>query len=75
MPPLPPLFKWVIAVVAVTHLNKGGGGGNQTALNRFSGSIAFIASLAHDGHMNNVSRLLHNAVDRFLDETPFKVPE
>jgi hypothetical protein len=34
-----------IAVVAVTHLNKGGGGGgNQTALNRFSGSIAFIAA-------------------------------
>jgi hypothetical protein len=31
-------------VVAVTHLNKGGGGGNQTALNRFSGSIAFIAA-------------------------------
>jgi putative DNA primase/helicase len=33
-----------IAVVAVTHLNKGGGGGNQTTLNRFSGSIAFIAA-------------------------------
>jgi len=33
-----------IAVVAVTHLNKGGGAGNQTALNRFSGSIAFIAA-------------------------------
>jgi putative DNA primase/helicase len=32
-----------IAVIAVTHLNKGGGG-NQTALNRFSGSIAFIAA-------------------------------
>jgi RecA-family ATPase len=33
-----------IAVLAVTHLNKGGGGGNQTALNRFAGSIAFIAA-------------------------------
>jgi putative DNA primase/helicase len=33
-----------IAVVAVTHLNKGGGGGNQSAFNRFSGSIAFIAA-------------------------------
>jgi len=33
-----------IAVVAVTHLNKGGGGGNQNALNRFAGSIAFIAA-------------------------------
>jgi putative DNA primase/helicase len=33
-----------IAVVAVTHLNKGGGGGGQTALSRFVGSIAFIAA-------------------------------
>src|SRR4051794_3970461 len=33
-----------IAVVAVTHLNKSGAGGNQSALNRFSGSIAFIAA-------------------------------
>lgn len=32
-----------IAVVAVTHLNKGGGG-NQSALNRFAGSIAFVAA-------------------------------
>jgi putative DNA primase/helicase len=33
-----------IAVLAVTHLNKGGGGGNQTAMSRFCGSIAFIAA-------------------------------
>jgi putative DNA primase/helicase len=33
-----------IAVVAVTHLNKGGGSGNQNALNRFAGSIAFVAA-------------------------------
>lgn len=33
-----------IAVVAVTHLNKGGGGGSQTAVSRFAGSIAFIAA-------------------------------
>lgn len=33
-----------IAVVAVTHLNKGGGGGSQGALNRFAGSIAFVAA-------------------------------
>ena len=32
-----------IAVVAVTHLNKGGGS-DQTALNRFVGSIAFVAA-------------------------------
>jgi hypothetical protein len=32
-----------IAVLAVTHLNKGGGGG-QTAMNRFCGSIAFVAA-------------------------------
>jgi putative DNA primase/helicase len=32
-----------IAVVAVTHLNKGGAGG-QTALNRFVGSIANVAA-------------------------------
>jgi hypothetical protein len=32
-----------IAVVAVTHLNKGGTG-NQNALNRFAGSIAFVAA-------------------------------
>jgi energy-coupling factor transporter ATP-binding protein EcfA2 len=33
-----------IAVVAVTHLNKGGAGGNQSALNRFAGSIVFVAA-------------------------------
>jgi len=30
-----------VAVVAVTHLNKGGAGG-QSVLNRFAGSIAFV---------------------------------
>lgn len=32
------------AVVAVTHLNKGGGAAKQSALNRFVGSIAFAAA-------------------------------
>jgi putative DNA primase/helicase len=32
------------AVVAVTHLNKGGGATKQSALNRFVGSIAFAAA-------------------------------
>jgi AAA domain len=32
-----------VAVLAVTHLNKGGTGG-QSALNRFAGSIAFVAA-------------------------------
>ncbi|MGY4629926.1 AAA family ATPase [Bradyrhizobium sp. USDA 4486] len=33
-----------IAVVAVTHLNKGGGGSKQSALNRFARSVAFVAA-------------------------------
>ncbi|MDA9457532.1 hypothetical protein XI07_15285 [Bradyrhizobium sp. CCBAU 11445] len=33
-----------IAAVAVTHLNKGGGGSKQSALNRFAGSVAFVAA-------------------------------
>jgi len=39
-----------------------------------TGSIAFIASLAHRGYDNNVARLLRNAVARFLDPTPFAIP-
>ncbi|WP_143130773.1 MULTISPECIES: hypothetical protein [Bradyrhizobium] len=33
-----------IAVVAVTHLNKAGGGSKRSALNRFAGSVAFVAA-------------------------------
>jgi N,N-dimethylformamidase beta subunit-like protein len=40
-----------------------------------TGSIAFVASLAHDAYRNNVSRLLRNAVDRFLEPAPFNIPE
>lgn len=39
-----------------------------------TGSIAFVASLAHDNYKNNISRLIRNAIDRFLDPTPFKLP-
>ena len=39
-----------------------------------TGSICFIASLAHDGYDNSVSRLTRNAVLRFIDETPFTLP-
>ena len=39
-----------------------------------TGSICFIASLAHHGYENSVSQLTRNAVLRFLDETPFTLP-
>ena len=39
-----------------------------------TGSIAFIASLAHDTYRNNVSQLLRNALDRFMDPAVFTLP-
>jgi N,N-dimethylformamidase len=39
-----------------------------------TGSICFIASLAHDGCDNSVSRLTRNAVLRFIDERKFTLP-
>ncbi|HUK08957.1 MAG TPA: N,N-dimethylformamidase beta subunit family domain-containing protein [Stellaceae bacterium] len=39
-----------------------------------TGSIAFVASLPHKGGQNNVSRLIKNALDRFLDPAPFVLP-
>ncbi len=39
-----------------------------------TGSIAFVASLAHENYRNNISQLLRNALDRFLDPAPFKMP-
>ena len=36
--------------------------------------LATVASLAHDDYKNNISRLIRNAVDRFIDPTPFKLP-
>ena len=38
-----------------------------------TGSIAFVASLAHDNYRNNVSRLLRNAILRFIDPEPFSI--
>jgi len=40
-----------------------------------TGSIAFVASLAHDDYRNNISRLIRNVVDRFTDATPFTLPK
>ena len=41
-----------------------------------TGSITFCGSLLHDGGKNNVSRLIRNVLDRFLDsEAKFPMPE
>ncbi|HVM80138.1 MAG TPA: N,N-dimethylformamidase beta subunit family domain-containing protein [Stellaceae bacterium] len=40
-----------------------------------TGSIAYVASLAHNGYRNNVSRLTRNVVERFLDPAPFTLPK
>jgi N,N-dimethylformamidase len=37
-----------------------------------TGSIAYIASLAHDGHRNSIATLTRNAVLRLLDPADFK---
>ena len=39
------------------------------------GSIAWGASLPHNGYDNNVSRISANVVRRFLDDAPFDMPE
>ncbi len=39
------------------------------------GSIAWSASLPHNGYENNVSRISENVVRRFLDDKPFAMPE
>ena len=39
------------------------------------GSIAWGASLPHNGYDNNVSRISDNVVRRFLDDGPFAMPE
>ncbi len=39
------------------------------------GSIAWGASLPHNGHDNNISRISENVVRRFLNDKPFAMPE
>jgi N,N-dimethylformamidase len=39
-----------------------------------TGSIAYVGSLGHNGHANNISRLTMNVLRRFLDPTPFTAP-
>jgi N,N-dimethylformamidase len=39
------------------------------------GSIAWGASLPHNGYDNNVARISENVLRRFLDDTPFLMPE
>ncbi len=37
-----------------------------------TGSIAWVSSLFHNDHDNNVSRITRNVLDRFLDPTPLE---
>ena len=39
-----------------------------------TGSIAYVGSLGHTGHENNIARLTGNVLRRFLDPTPFVMP-
>jgi len=39
------------------------------------GSIAWSGSLSHNGYDNNVSRISENVLRRFLDDTPFTMPD
>ena len=39
------------------------------------GSIAFAGAMAHDGYDNDVARLVGNVLARFVDATPFDLPE
>ena len=39
------------------------------------GSIAWGASLPHNGYDNNVARISENVVRRFLEDAPFPMPD
>ncbi|WP_119301338.1 N,N-dimethylformamidase beta subunit family domain-containing protein [Dongia deserti] len=40
-----------------------------------TGSIAWAASLCHNGYSNNVAQIIGNVVRRFLDPAPFEWPD
>jgi N,N-dimethylformamidase len=40
-----------------------------------TGSIAWSGSLSHDGYDNNVARITGNVLRRFVDPTPFPLPD
>ncbi|MEM8855490.1 MAG: N,N-dimethylformamidase beta subunit family domain-containing protein [Pseudomonadota bacterium] len=40
-----------------------------------TGSISYVLSLSHNGYDNPVSRLTENVIRRFIDPTPFVMPE
>lgn len=54
----------------MTFFETPGGGGVFSV-----GSIAWGASLPHNGYDNNVSRISENVIKRFLEDTPFKMPQ
>ncbi|MBE9551888.1 MAG: N,N-dimethylformamidase, partial [Proteobacteria bacterium] len=54
----------------MTFFETPGGGGVFSV-----GSIAWGASLPHNGYDNNVSRISANVIRRFLDDAPFDMPE
>ena len=39
-----------------------------------TGSISWAASLSHQSYRNNVAKITHNVVQRFLDPAPFDAP-
>ncbi|MGY8996255.1 MAG: N,N-dimethylformamidase beta subunit family domain-containing protein, partial [Alphaproteobacteria bacterium] len=39
------------------------------------GSIAWPGSLPHNGYDNNVSQICENVLRRFVDDTPFTMPD
>ncbi len=40
-----------------------------------TGSISYLLSLGTNGYDNNISRLTGNVLRRFLDPTPFVLPD